>query len=82
MHTLSREITRQEGQDWAEQNGLLFTECSAKSNQNVKAVFERLSEEILRKIKSAEIDIADENGGVKLGDYKTQLQAEPERKCC
>jgi len=35
----SRQVTYEEGAEFANQNGLLFVECSAKTGYNVDSVF-------------------------------------------
>lgn len=42
--------------DLARKNGMLFLECSAKSGQNVDALFLLLTENINGKIEKGEID--------------------------
>lgn len=42
-------------------------ECSAKSGQNIDAVFSHISEGILAKIDRGEIDPRNESIGIKLG---------------
>ena len=38
--------------------------------------------EVLRRIKAGLIDVGDEHGGVKLGDYHKQELPNVQRKCC
>jgi Ras-related protein Rab-2A len=51
-----REVTREEGQRWAEEEELLFVEASAKSGQNVELAFEQASRDILSKIRRGVFD--------------------------
>ena len=51
-----REVTREEGQRWAEEEELLFVEASAKSGQNVELAFEQASRDILGKIRRGVFD--------------------------
>ncbi|KAH7904858.1 P-loop containing nucleoside triphosphate hydrolase protein [Hygrophoropsis aurantiaca] len=60
-----REVPTEEGQRWADEEGLLFVEASAKSGQNVEAAFEQASRDILDKIKRGVFD-DDRSPGVKL----------------
>lgn len=45
-----------EGFDMAKKNGMLFMECSAKSGQNIDALFLVLTEHINGRIEKGEID--------------------------
>jgi hypothetical protein len=45
-----------EGQRWAEEEGLLFVEASAKSGANVEAAFESAARDILSKIRRGVFD--------------------------
>ena len=46
-----REVTTEEGEAWAKEEGLLFVEASAKSGQNVELAFFTASRDILDKVK-------------------------------
>lgn len=46
-----REVTTEEAELWAKEEGLLFVEASAKSGQNVELAFEQASRDILDKIR-------------------------------
>ena len=43
-----REVTFQEGKDFADNNGMKFIETSAKTNQNVDEAFEILIDEVIK----------------------------------
>ncbi|KAH7924751.1 ras-domain-containing protein [Leucogyrophana mollusca] len=60
-----REVPTEEAERWAEEEGLLFVEASAKSGRNVEAAFEQASRDILDKIKRGVFD-DDRSPGVKL----------------
>ena len=49
-------MTYDEGFELAKKNGMGFMECSAKSGQNIDALFLVLSETINSKIEKGEID--------------------------
>lgn len=50
-HGRHREVTTDEAEVWAKEEGLLFVEASAKSGQNVQLAFEQASRDILDKIR-------------------------------
>ena len=51
-----REVTTEEGELWAKEEGLLFVEASAKSGENVEAAFERATRDILEKVRRGVFD--------------------------
>ena len=50
---------------------MLFMECSAKSGQNIDALFMTLSENINTKIEKGEIDPKNQAIGIKIGSLET-----------
>ena len=52
----AREVTTEEGELWAKEEGLLFVEASAKSGQNVEKAFVEASRDILDKIRRGVFD--------------------------
>ncbi|TDZ25339.1 Ras-related protein RABB1b [Colletotrichum sidae] len=61
-----REVTRQEAEDWARQNGVLeYVETSAKSGENVEKAFMRVAERIYQNIQAGKYDLNDRRSGVK-----------------
>ena len=65
-----RNVSYEEGQRFARENNLLFTECSAKTANNVEKAFLGCSEFILEKIKEGTVDVYSEISGVRLGPNK------------
>ena len=51
-----REVTHEEGEQWAKEEGMLFVEASAKSGLNVEQAFVEASSSILAKIKKGVFD--------------------------
>lgn len=51
-----REVPTEEAQLWAQEEGLLFVEASAKSGQNVELAFLQASRDILDKIRKGVFD--------------------------
>mmetsp|Transcript_12865 Transcript_12865/g.17650 ORF Transcript_12865/g.17650 Transcript_12865/m.17650 type:complete len:205 (+) Transcript_12865:136-750(+) len=62
-----RAVTTKEGEIFAQENGLVFLETSAKSAQNVETAFIKTAENIYEKIKEGLYDPTREGNGVKLG---------------
>ncbi|KAI0647496.1 P-loop containing nucleoside triphosphate hydrolase protein [Trametes meyenii] len=60
-----REVSTDEAELWAKEEGLLFVEASAKSGENVEAAFERATRDILDKVHRGVFD-DDRSPGVKL----------------
>lgn len=59
-----REISTEEGRKFAEENDLIFFECSAKTGHNVESAFTAAAEKIVTKINSGEYDLV--SGVIKL----------------
>ena len=51
-----REVSTEEAEIWAQEEGLLFVETSAKSGHNVEMAFERATRDILEKVRRGEFD--------------------------
>lgn len=51
-----REVSTEEAEIWAQEEGLLFVETSAKSGHNVEVAFERATRDILEKVRKGEFD--------------------------
>ncbi|PPQ71561.1 hypothetical protein CVT26_010418 [Gymnopilus dilepis] len=80
----AREVTYEEAELWAKQEGLLFVEASAKSGVNVEQAFVDASRDILEKIKKGVFD-DDRSPGVKQSQPNTNLTLEDrvvKSACC
>jgi GTPase SAR1 family protein len=55
-----RVISKEEGETFAARSGLLFMECSARKCVNVERAFKTISEKVLEKIDSGEINAYEE----------------------
>ena len=51
-----RQVPTEDGEQWAQDEGLLFVEASAKSGANVDAAFEAAARDILAKIRRGVFD--------------------------
>ena len=71
-----REVTKDEGQEFADQNGLMFLETSAKTAQNILEAFNISARSILSNIKKNEMK-PKENTNINLNKEKEkEKQAE------
>mmetsp|Transcript_15311 Transcript_15311/g.23316 ORF Transcript_15311/g.23316 Transcript_15311/m.23316 type:complete len:160 (+) Transcript_15311:536-1015(+) len=62
-----RAVTTEEGQAFADTNGLIFLETSAKTAHNVEQAFINTAEKIHEAILSGAIDVSNESHGIKVG---------------
>jgi small GTP-binding protein len=62
-----RQVSEEEGAAFAQENGLIFMETSAKSAANVEEAFVQTAHEIHGKVQSGVYDVHNEAYGVKLG---------------
>jgi len=62
-----RVVSREEGQRFAQENGLVFLETSAKTAMNVEEAFNDTARDILKKIDEGVINVTNEVHGVKVG---------------
>ncbi|KRX02341.1 P-loop containing nucleoside triphosphate hydrolase [Pseudocohnilembus persalinus] len=62
-----REVSQQEGAEFARQNGLEFLEVSAKTGYNVEDAFTKTAAIIYDKIQDGVIDPSNESNGTKVG---------------
>lgn len=93
LSSLRREVTTKEGQDYAKANKILFMETSAKEGSNIEKVFtglisqafECITNIILEKIKSGDINPKEELG-IKEGSLiSKKIEESTENKkgfCC
>ncbi|WCJ21215.1 Ras-related protein Rab-2A [Euphorbia peplus] len=62
-----RAVSREEGEQFAQENGLLFMEASARTAQNVEEAFIGTAGKILRNIQDGVFDVSNESSGIKVG---------------
>merc|ERR1719159_2087948 len=57
----------EEGAKFAQENGLLFIETSAKTSKNVEEAFTKPASHIYQRVKDGDIDPGDQSSGVQIG---------------
>ncbi|CAJ2666036.1 ras-related protein RABB1b [Trifolium pratense] len=70
-----RAVSKEEGEQFAKENGLLFMEASAKTAQNVEEAFIKTAAKILQNIQDGVFDVSNETCGIKIGYGRPQGQA-------
>ena len=81
-----RVVSKDEGQKFAEDNGLLFFETSAQDGTNIEKMFTEATSNIVNRVESGKIQLDTQNTGIKIGKYpnKEVEQALEKKKkgCC
>ena len=84
-----RAVTKEEGEQFAMDHGLIFMETSAKTSTNVEEAFIQTAKEIYEKIQQGVFDVSNESYGIKVGmaaQGTTNLGGQPAAKpaggCC
>jgi Ras-related protein Rab-2A len=62
-----REVAYEEGEKFAQDNGLIFLETSAKTAQNVEEAFLKTAQKIYENIQSGAYDLSNDSYGIKVG---------------
>lgn len=86
----SREVSREEGEQFAKEHGLIFTETSAKTAAGVEDSFINTAKHINDMIKKGVFDVNNEANGIKIGPQHTatnpgvnnNLNQPPGAGCC
>ena len=68
-----REVSYDEGSIYAQKNGMLFFECSAKTGQNIDKIFNESTREIDKRIKDGFYDLSNENCIIKQGTMTSSI---------
>lgn len=83
-----REVSKDEAKTFAEQNGLLFVETSARTGVNVEEAFNLVTQKVYERIQSGEYKVEDGWDGIKTGFTRPSsldfnlVVAEPEKSTC
>ncbi|KAF4385853.1 hypothetical protein F8388_010411 [Cannabis sativa] len=67
-----RAVSKEEGEQFAKENGLLFLEASARTAQNVEEAFIKTAAKILQNIQEGVFDVSNESSGIKVGYGRSQ----------
>ncbi|KAE8697131.1 GTP-binding protein YPTC4 [Hibiscus syriacus] len=67
-----RAVSKEEGEQFAKENGLLFLEASARTAQNIEEAFVKTATKILQNIQEGVFDASNESSGIKLGYGRAQ----------
>ena len=83
----NREVTEEEGREFAEKNGMLFFETSAKTGKNVEELFKQSVKVIDQKIKENYYDLENDSCGIKKGNEEINVVLETnlekdKKGCC
>jgi len=62
-----RAVSLEEGEQFAQENGLIFIETSAKTAANVEEAFINTAKKIYEKVQKGVFDVTNETYGIKLG---------------
>lgn len=65
-----RAVSREEGEQFARDNGLIFMETSAKTAANVEEAFINTAKQIYERIRAGVLDIKNDANGIKVGQQQ------------
>jgi Ras-related protein Rab-2A len=70
-----RQVSFEEGERFAKENGLIFTETSAKTAFNVEEAFLQTSQLIYENIDKGMYDLSSEKSGIRVGNESYQVMS-------
>ena len=81
------EIKQEEGQKFADDNGLMFFETSAQDGSNIEDLFNKATEDLVVKFESGQIKLDTHSNGIKIGRYPNKeveaaLENKKKKGCC
>ena len=69
-----RQVSMEEGERFARENGLIFLETSAKTAHNVEDVFLQTSTIIYNNIQKCVYDLSSDKSGIRVGNESLSVQ--------
>ena len=77
-----RQVTQEEGQQFADENNLIFFETSALNGNNIEEIFFQSATELVNKLESGELKDDLNNTGIKVVNYNKDSDALKKKKGC
>ena len=80
-----REVSYEEGKNFAEENNLLFFETSAKDGNNIQEIFLESATLLVDKIDNREIKLEESDNGIKINNsYEDEdmVKLKNKKRCC
>ena len=80
-----REVSYEEGKNFAEENNLLFFETSAKDGNNIQEIFLESATLLVDKIENREIKLEESDNGIKINnsyDDEDMVKLKNKKRCC
>ena len=80
-----REVSYEEGKNFAEENNLLFFETSAKDGNNIQEIFLESATLLVDRIENREIKLEESDNGIKINNsYEDEdmVKLKNKKRCC
>ena len=80
-----REVSYEEGKNFAEENNLLYFETSAKDGNNIQEIFLESATLLVDKIENREIKLEESDNGIKINNsYEDEdmVKLKNKKRCC
>ena len=77
-----RQVKQEEGQQFADENNLVFFETSALNGNNIEEIFYQSAAELVNKLESGELKDDMNNTGIKVVNYNKDADGKKKKKGC
>ena len=77
-----RQVTQEEGKQFAEENNLVFFETSALNGNNIEEIFVQSATELVKKLEAGELKDDFNNSGIKVFNYNKETEGTKKKKGC
>ena len=77
-----RQVTQEEGRQFAEENNLVFFETSALNGNNIEEIFVESATELVKKLEAGELKDDFNNSGIKVFNYNKETEGTKKKKGC